>query len=335
MEEANINKNINYNLELLRLILSFYVVLYHCYKYADKFKKGAFHVPIFMLMSFYFYYNILKAKSCIKIKKRFLRISFPYIIWPILLYICNNILFKLFGFSPYKKQLSLKDLLLQLIFGIKFHLVFYYQFILIILTIVFTIISILFNENFVFIFQISLIVAYIFQYSYWNLYIFKQYSWTIKYSLGNIPNLLPFAVSGITIRHSDIITKLNKYKELTIFFSLVIIFLILEFDIFVRIIGFWFPGILLNIGAICIFIIFSLFSFQNKKFIFVFKIITKFTGGIYYIHLICYQFLRTKIDFINKKTFHGTSIIYIISYFICFLGNKLSYKVKLLKLLFN
>lgn len=335
MEKININKKINYSLELLRLILAFWVVIHHCYKYAYKLFKGTFHVPIFMLMSFYFYYNTLKTKNSINIKKRFQRILFPYIIWPILLFICNNILFKLFGFSQYNTILLLKDLLLQLIFGMQYYIVFYYQFILIFLTALFTIISFLFHKNFVFISQILLIIAYFFQYSYWNLYIFKQYPSAIKYSLGNILELLPFAVAGITLRYLDIIARLKKFKKSTIFFSLVITLFILVFEVFIRIEGFWYPGILLNIGGNSIFIIFSLFSFQNKTLLFIFKFITKFTGGIYYSHLIFYDFLSTKIDFIKNKTFFGTSIIYILSYIFCYLGNKLSYKIKLLKLLFN
>ena len=61
--------------------------------------------------------------------------------------------------------------------------------------------------------------------------------------------LLPFAISGLTLRYIDIIAKIIKFKQLTIFFSTVIIFLILEFDIFVRIKGIYYPGILLNIGG--------------------------------------------------------------------------------------
>jgi len=142
-------------------------------------------------------------------------------------------------------------------------------------------------------------------------------------------------VAGITLRSLDIIACLKKFKKSTIFFSLVITLFTLVFEVFIRIEGFWYPGILLNIGGNSFFIIFSLFSFQNKTLLFIFKFIIKFTGGIYYSHLIFYDFLSTKIDFIKKKTFFGTSIIYILSYIFCYLGNKLSYKIKLLKLLFN
>lgn len=134
-KNTNTNKKINYSLELLRLILSFWVVVQHCYKYAYKLHKGKFHVPTFMVISYYFYYNILKTKIIIKIKQRFQRITIPYFIWPIFVYITNNVLFKLFGFSQFNKKIILKNLILQLVFGFNFHFLFYYQFILIFFTI--------------------------------------------------------------------------------------------------------------------------------------------------------------------------------------------------------
>lgn len=322
MEEKNLNKNINYSIELLRLILSFWVVLHHCLKNAYKI-KGRFHVATFMIISFYYYYNTLKTKNINKINQRLQRIFIPYFVWPTYLYILNNLL-----------KLFLNDLVLQLIFGLNFYGVFYYLFILIFLTLLSTIISFLFNNSFFFIFQLSLIVAYIIQYSYLSLYFFKEYSDIIKLSLGNIFELLPFAVMGITLRHFNIIQKLKKDKEFAIFYSGLIIFLILKFDIFVNIEGYYYPGIMLNIGGICTFILFSLFSFKNKKLIFLLKIITKFTGGIFYIHKFCFQILSQKILFIKNKTFLGSLVIYIISYITCYYGNKLSHKTKL-KFLFN
>ena len=332
MKYNNSIKKINYNFQLLRLILCFWVVIQHCYKYSNKLRKGLFHVPIFMIMSFYFSYNIIKTKDTIKIKQRFQRILILYIFWPIFVFILNNILFK-FEFSLYNKKLLLNDLVKQIIFGRSYHN-FYYLFILMVLTLFFIIISFLFNKSMILIFHLLLIIVYIFQYSYWNLFIFKEYSRVIKLSLGIIAELLPFAVMGITLRNLDINTKLIKLKRLTIFYIGVIIFLILKFEIFVRIRGFYYPGILLNIGGTCIFILFSLFSFQNKKLIFILKIITKFTGGIFYIHLTCFILLQKKIFFIKNMTFHGSIVIYIICYIICHLGNKLTYKTKF-KFLFN
>ena len=104
--ECKTNKTINYSLQLLRLLLCFWVVIHHCVRNVYKF-KGKFHVPAFMIMSFYFYYKTLKTKNIIKIKERFQRITIPYIIWAIFIFIFNNILFQLFGFSIYKKKILL------------------------------------------------------------------------------------------------------------------------------------------------------------------------------------------------------------------------------------
>ena len=86
---ANINintyKKINYSLELLRMLLSFWVIAHHCCRNVVKF-KGRFHVPTFMIMSFYFYYNTVKSKNIPKMKQRLQRILVPYIIWPIFFY---------------------------------------------------------------------------------------------------------------------------------------------------------------------------------------------------------------------------------------------------------
>ena len=171
------------------------------------------------------------------------------------------------------------------------------------MTIIFTIISILYKTNFIIIFQIFLIIAYFFQYSYWNEYIFKKYELVVRIPLGSFLELLPFAVAGATLHYLDIIIKLKKNNKISIFLFLAIIFLILKFDIFVKIKGFFFPGIFLNIGGICIFMLFSLFSFRNKKLVSFLKIITKFTGGVYYVHKACYFVLKKELFFVKYLLF--------------------------------
>ena len=329
MEDRSKKKN-NYSLELLRFLLCFWVVLHHCCRHVGGY-KGRFHVPTFMIISFYFYYNTLKTKNIIKIKQRFQRILIPYIIWPILVFIFNNILVRILNITKFQRKLKLKDLVYQLIVGFRFQVVFYYQFNLIFMTIIFTVIAILFKSNFIIIFQMLLILAYFFQYSCWNKYIFSKYSSAFKISLGSFFELLPFAVAGTTLHYLDAITILKKNKKISIFFIEVIIFFILKFDVFIKIIGFFFPGVFLDIGGICIFILFSLFSFQNSKLL---RIITKFTGGIYYVHKACYFVLKKKFHFVENLTFHGSVFVYLVSYIICYFGNKYTYKTKY-KFLFN
>ena len=90
----NSNKNINLGLQLLRMILSFFIVLIHCCNVKNKilyillFVKP-FHVSSFFLISFYFYYNAILARNIYKMKIRLLRILIPYMIWPLIFFIFN------------------------------------------------------------------------------------------------------------------------------------------------------------------------------------------------------------------------------------------------------
>lgn len=95
---------------------------------------------------------------------------------------------------------------------------------------------------------------------------------------------------------------------------------------------FLYPGIILNIGGIFLFIIFGLIPIyltKNEIFINIMRKITKYTGGIYYLHWF------VKILFIKKRTtFLGCITIYIFCYFICSIGNYIFGKTKF-KFLFN
>ena len=76
-------KNINYGLELLRMLLCFWVVLYHFLKKSDNklilsFKKKMFHVPSFFFISFYFLFPIINRRKTNKMILRLERLLIPY-----------------------------------------------------------------------------------------------------------------------------------------------------------------------------------------------------------------------------------------------------------------
>ena len=59
--------NKNYGLEILRMILCFWVVLFHCLRKTDNniilnFKRKMFHVPSFFLFRFILYFLLLEEK---------------------------------------------------------------------------------------------------------------------------------------------------------------------------------------------------------------------------------------------------------------------------------
>ena len=77
-------KKIYLGTEILRMILSFLIVVIHLHNKNGieiKFKSFAllnsdFYVPTFFIISFYFSYEIFVSKNINKIKQRFIRILF-------------------------------------------------------------------------------------------------------------------------------------------------------------------------------------------------------------------------------------------------------------------
>ena len=157
-------QNINLGIEILRMILCFWVLSFHCLEnnkinyllyYITKIK--IYHVPCFCFISFYFSYNVFFSGTNIKFKKRIERLLIPYIIWPIIFFIIDNA----FCIS----KISFHDLELQIICGRQISVSLWYIFTLLFLTILFFIISKLFQFYFLFIIEIISIIVYIIQYS--------------------------------------------------------------------------------------------------------------------------------------------------------------------------
>ena len=108
LNSYKINNRINLGIELLRMILCLWVILFH---YAGnknkkkKFLKTFFHVPTFMIISFYLTNKIFFTQNIIKIKQRLERLIIPFIIIPIIdlgIYI---------GLSEPKKILQFKNII--------------------------------------------------------------------------------------------------------------------------------------------------------------------------------------------------------------------------------
>ena len=60
--------------------------------------------------------------------------------------------------------------------------------------------------------------------------------------------MLPIAVTGLTFSYLKLNEKINKYqkKKTILFFSIVIIYFLFKYDIFIKYEGFGYPDILLN-----------------------------------------------------------------------------------------
>ena len=110
----------NYGIEILRMIMAFLVIIEHFYKPKNITLQRIiirlrFHVPTFLIISFYYLNNNLVNRKVDKIKERLKRLLIPYLFYPIIIYIIYNLLHIFFHFEYLRK--SLYQLVIQIIVG--------------------------------------------------------------------------------------------------------------------------------------------------------------------------------------------------------------------------
>ena len=257
-----IRNNRNLGLEILRMLLCFWITVIHSCKintsFFYKLYHSKFHVPAFMNISFYFFYYNLYTRNLNKIKLRFERLLIPYIIIPIFIMIINNILFKLKINFRFNREFSINDLLIQFIFGIKIHSIFWFHFYLIFLTLFYSILSIIFKKDFLILSQILGVICYIIQYFGLVYIYFSKYKKINNYYMGTIIEMIPISVTGLTLRSLDLINKIKQQKYKSIFINIILIFILIKYNLLNNFRGFSYPGIKANLGGISLFIIFSI-----------------------------------------------------------------------------
>lgn len=322
---------INIGLQLLRMISSLWVVTNHCY--FSKYNKHIhyylhqkpFHVPNFMFLSFYFFYNHLSERNINKIIQRFKRLLIPYLIWPFIFLIINNICFKMFGWGNYRCSLAIKDYLIQIIIGKKYSSHFWYLCVVLFFSLFFAIISFINPKYFLFIIQ--LVGFFVYRIHRSKIYSYLKEKNLFKISLVLAIRFFPIAVFGLTFGSFKLIFKLKKFYIRTIIINIITIYFLFKYNIFTFDDIYIYQDVdTITIGSINFFTLFGLipfYNFNNAKFISILKYITNYTGGIYYLHTFILFFLDKIFKSVRKRTFFGVFIIYINVYFLCFIGHKI------------
>ena len=324
-------------IEILRTYLCFRIVLLHYYSsnnnYINKLRKNnLFQVPCFFFISFYFFYPIIATKNVLKMKIRLERLFVPYIIYPNIVWIINNLLFYIINFSIYNRYLILNELKTQIIVarGILGLGTFWFLFNLLILTFIFLIASFLIKKNYILYFQIISLIFYIIQYSRIHYRFFSQYTSKIYLSIGSLIETFPLAIGAFSFSSNNLFQILSKHnKTKYIFFCLFFFYLLLNYDVFRKLIGYSSPGIKPMIDSIMLFTIFYLTPFEkiNSKIVNFITQITKYTQGIYCMHCLLMIYMRKYFE--KNGTFYGTIILYISCYFISFVSFKIFRKTKI------
>ena len=320
------NNNImNLGIEILRMILCFWVITFHYvgnknrknYKILNTF----YHVPTFMLISFYFSYKTFFSNDIIKYKNRLERLLIPYIIWPII-FLLISIPIDSINIKKLKKLIII--LSIQYITGYKIIVCLWFIQTLIFFGIFFQINFFLFHKQSLLILQIFSVISYFIQYKEINYEIFFHCSLHLR-PVSHIAEMIPIAVTGLTLKKIDIFKALSNDKRKSIFFSMISLYFIYNFNVFGKFKGFIYSGINQNIAGICLFISFSLIPFnklKNRIIIIFIKTITRYTGGIYYLQKITFYILR-RIKYLHRRPLFKCFIIYVLGYLICTVFTKL------------
>ena len=333
----------NYGLEILRSIMCFWVIVFHCLKttrftFIKIFKQKMFHIPCFFFISFFFLYPVIIKKNKDKMILRLERLLIPYIAWPITIWVANNIIYYLLKKSRIRKFLQFKYLKKQLIIGRVFLTHFWFLFNLLFFTIIFFILIHFFKKRGFLVFvQITGIISYFLQYSEYNYIFFEKFSSRISHTIGHFAESFPIAAAAFTLSETKFVNNIkgNKFlRTMIILYSFIALFFIYKYGILKGIPKYskkyTCHGIDKNAFSFFIFIGASLIPLNecmsNKLKIFI-KLITNYTQGIYCMHrsVEYYSLKYLKI----KPNIFGCTFIYIFSYLISFLGVKLFGKTKI------
>ena len=336
-EKKAIEMKINYGIQLLRTILSYLILQYHCFDInltknkilRKSIQAIGFYVPTFYIISYYFSYKTFKCKNINNIKLRLERFIIPYIIYTFLFYVINNLIYY------NNRRFTIKDLFFQFISGIGIYTAFWFLCNLIFTFIFFSIIVLIFEKNVLFIIKLSGVFGYLCNnYIFYN-DLFVSYKLKFRTLFLNFTKVLIYGAISISIASINEINELKRNCKKNIFFSLFIMYVIRDYDIIIKEF-YYLREIILGFTSASIFILFLIIPLDNinTKIKQIIIIITKYSGGIYYLHIQLWRILRIKYIIIKNKELSGCWILFLICYYICFLGTKIFGKTKF-KYLFN
>ena len=333
---VNNKKNINLGIELLRMILSFFIVTRHFLKLKYKntfltefiFYAQPFYVPLFFLISFYFSYKTFSSRNIDKIKLRFIRILIPYIIWPTLLWIRFN----KSHLISFKYNLNMfKSIFYQLLIGYDFYAVLWFQFDLIMISIIISIVIFIFKNQYLLVLKIFGIFCFLINKPYEKTLILFNKNGSIK----RLNYATIYSITGFILGSNNILEKIKIIRYKIFFLIFPVIILIYYFQNFLKI-AFWYQILYIDTIIIFLFFLFAMLPFnllRNQIIKRALILITSYTGGIYYIHYGVRSIFSNYIPIIGICDFRSCILNYLLCYLICLIGSKL-FKNSILKYLF-
>ncbi len=321
-------KKLNIGVQILRIIFSFHILIFHCLN--RKMKKKYFflrNVDVdlidFFIISFYYSYNTFTSKNIIKIKQRFYRLLIPYIIWPLLFLFIHN--FTCYVNGKKKFYIKSKYLYYQLLCGNGIHFVFWFQFNLIILSILFLIIIFISKKKHLFFF----IIIGFSLYKFFSSQYVKKYLYNntiLLFSIRPIPSSYLYSLVGFILFRLNNVVKFEKYLIKFSFICIIALYIyIYDRNLFGLEAYYFMIKILAGITVFIIFLNLPFHKIDNNLI----KLLTSYSGGIYYLH----TKMRILLEYLFNSMKSRTMTACIINYYFCFslshIGSKIFKKVNL------
>lgn len=324
------SKKLNVGIQILRMLFSFHILVFHCIdkkKYKGKIINNLINnvgidLGVFFIMSFYYSYNSFTSKKIVKIKQRFYRLLIPYIIWPLFFFTIHNFLCYI---NRKKNYIKSNLLYYQWLVGCGIHIVFWFQFNLIILTIFFLIIIFASKK---YTFNILIIIGACFFILLSSNY-YKQYflyKSIFFFSIRPIPSSYIYALSGLILFNLNEFAKFKKYKIINSFLCFIFYCLYIYNKNFLELKAYFLIiKILLCISVFIVASNFPLYEINNNLI----TILTSYSAGIYYLHTKMQILLEFLFKRMKSKTITTCIINYLLCYLSCLIGSKLFKKCNL------
>ncbi len=338
------NSDYHIGLCILKIFLSFEVVLMHFgvqyngFKFTIPFYMCATaSVPVFMMVSFTFAKKTLLNASNVQLCKRMSRLFIPLIVWSII-YVCADLILRyLFNHHLGYPELvrSVKDFLWQTFTGHRenVNVPMWFQVDLILLSVLcYYVFRNMKQIGMLICASGMLVLGFAMQYTEFNAYLFNDFRFELKYTLGRLAEMLPYAGLGIIIAHLNPkggdISDLLRVKHPRILLGILGVLLILSsFFLVAPVAGFSYSGLSLMIRAIgiyCFFISLDLSCLSEKVKNVIIKL-SKYSMGIYCIHMLVGKTCLIFFGY-GSNTFSFAVLVYVISLILCALISLLPWR---------
>jgi len=300
-------------IDILKIIMCFGVIICHFWD-ADMGKKthiifntlrcNAVHT--FILLAFFFTAHTIESRDWNLIGIRIMRLLKPFYIWPIIMFVLYNLSSLILNG---RLKFGLRDIGAQYFMGhTEILVVMYFNWIVMVLTIIYALIFYLLSRKTAFIFLIiSGIWALSFVYTGKNYAMFSKLPPEMSYPLGRLAELYPTACVGIALSHinfNGVREKISNIGVWTLFYCITgfeIIWMMLISPTLMQ----YFPAGQFNYGypyhiALSIWFFIIGFYFNGSSLpVLIRKIISEighYTVGVYCVHMIVGLGLQYLID---------------------------------------